>query len=64
MKTLKEYHKKYPARAGDTAQKFADYEEFCRRYPSPPPTGDYLKWYSYLSMWMQALEYRDNKNKK
>ena len=62
MKTLEEYHKKYPPRPGDTAEKFARYEAFCERDPSPRITDpDYTgekwdQWYGRLAQHMEKHE--------
>lgn len=57
MKTLAEYHKTYPARPGDTAEKFAHYEAFEAKDPCPPMEsgyGAYADWYERLKNWMEA----------
>ena len=53
MKTLEEYHLKYPARPGDTPEKFARYEEFCEENPCPASLDAYHRWYAALAEWME-----------
>lgn len=52
MKTLDEYHTKYPARPGDTPEKFARYEEFCEKNPCPSTFEGYNRWYARLADYM------------
>ena len=53
MKTLEEYHTKYPARRGDTPEMFARYEEFCEK--NPCPSGEaYRHWYVRLAAHMEV----------
>lgn len=51
--TLADYHKKYPARHGDTVEKFARYEEFCTKNPCPNGDG-YFSWYARSAVWMES----------
>lgn len=57
--TLAKYHKKYPARLGDTVEKFYRYELFCESNPRPSLKNcksnwseEYNKWYAKLSKYM------------
>jgi hypothetical protein len=55
--TLEDYHKKYPARAGDTVEKFEKYEAFIAKYPSPSFEDEfaaYQSWYSDLTNYMES----------
>lgn len=51
-KTLKEYHKIYPARVGDTVEKFHKFEKFCEKHPYPKLGDDYHSWYAKLTKYM------------
>ena len=51
--TLEDYHKKYPARPGDTVEKFEKYEAFCAKNPCPQTVEGYLQWYAKLAAWME-----------
>ncbi len=59
--TLEDFHKKYPARPGDTVEKFQRYEEFLAKDPPPIPPSvyerdffdEYSAWYARLAKWME-----------
>lgn len=52
-KTLADYHLTYPARPGDTIERFARYEAFCLK--EPYIEGDnYHSWYARLTTWMET----------
>lgn len=58
-KTLEDYHKIYPARAGDTVEKFRAYEAFCERSPVPKFEDGfraYQNWYNALAAFMESMQ--------
>lgn len=56
--TLEKYHKKYPARPGDSAERFYQYEKFCHEDPDLGCGSNYFAWYARLARYMESWERR------